>query len=90
VEADLSGMMWTRRCFESEEERAKELERAVKDFEEFLRDHRSQDMVTLFVDRVYADVCSECDEEWELDTHPETGKPICAWCGVEIKESNQC
>jgi len=55
VEADLSNMLWRRNYYGKEEEKAKDLERAVKDFEDFLRDHRSQDMISLSVERVFED-----------------------------------
>ena len=82
VEADLSGMTWTRRG-DTEEEKAKDLERAVKDFHEFLRDHRSQDMVSLNVERKYKDLCSNCGKD-EFDY--EVGKTTCAWCGAIIED----
>jgi len=86
VEADLSGMLWTRRG-DSEEERAKGLESAVKDFHDFLRDHRSQDMVTLSVERVYQDLCSECNEIWESNYRDDS--VFCAYCGAEFREADK-
>lgn len=84
VEADLSGMIY-RWHSQKMEDYAKELEGAVKDFETFLRDHRSQDMVQLSVNRIYADVCSVCNEKWE--TQAEDGKTFCASCGADIEEA---
>ena len=81
VEADLSGMIWTRRG-DTEEQRAKDLEGAVKDFHDFLRDHRSQDMVTLDVVRVHKDICSGCGEVWQAETID--GKESCMCCGAEV------
>jgi len=86
VEADLSGMVFPYRHYKSEEERARDLERAVKDFHNFLRDHRSQDMVTLSVNRKYKDVCSACGDTWE--PYDIDGVPSCANCGAII-ESKQ-
>ena len=86
VEADLSRMIFPSRHYKSEEERAKHLEEAAKEFHSFLRDHRSQDMVTLYVERKYKDVCSACATEWEPDTID--GVPSCANCGAII-ESKQ-
>ena len=85
VEADLSNMIYRSFC-KDEESKAKELERAVKDFHDFLRDHRSQDMVVLDVQRIYKDLCSACDCEWELDQDEETGRIFCAGCGTEIEQ----
>ena len=63
------------------EQVAKEYESWVKDFHEFIRDHRSQDPVDINVEREYQDVCSFCDYEWEED---ENGCPCC--CDEAIKE----
>ena len=46
---------------------AKEMERWVEDFHDFIRDHRSQDPVHLDVNRVYEDQCSHCHNNWEED-----------------------
>ena len=46
----------------------------IRDFNDFIRDHRSQDPVSLNVEREYKDVCSHCRHEWEED---ENGKPLC-------------
>lgn len=88
VEADLSGMLRYSHFlhhYKDEEERAKELDRATKDFNDFLHDHRSQDMISLDVQRIYKDLCSVCGEEWEPD-RGEDGKLYCANCGAEIEE----
>ena len=83
VEADLSNMTWCGRRADVEEQ-AKELERAAEEFHDFLRDHRSQDMVRLDVQRVYQNQCSACGSEWEPDY---TEKPhICASCGAIIEQ----
>ena len=86
VEADLSNMIWiNKRLQYSDPERyAEALEKAVKEFRDFLRDHRSQDMITLDVNREYEEVCSVCREKWEEDK-TENGK-YCANCGAEIEE----
>ena len=68
---------------------AKSAERWAKDFMEFLRDHRSQDLTGLNVVRVKEDVCSACGEKWETmagDAQDgEQGKTFCASCGREAK-----
>ena len=43
---------------------ALQLERWVDDFQEFIRDHRSQDPVNLSVEREYEDQCSLCGNKW--------------------------
>jgi len=70
--------------YKTVEDKAKALEVACRDFQEFLRDHRSQDIVYLCVERTYADICSECEakfEEWIDD-----GVHKCANCGTCIVE----
>jgi len=49
------------------EARARAIERWAKGFEEFVRDHRSQDPVSLTVIRSYGEVCSYCLNTWEED-----------------------
>lgn len=63
---------WYRRTVE---QRAAELEEWARDFEKFVRDHRSQDPVSLSVIRVYEDQCSHCHSEWETDAV--TSEPLC-------------
>jgi len=61
------------------------LERRAKDFNEFVRDHRSQDDIRLHVDRQYEDVCSGCGSTWEPYTIDDSGGVIaCAGCGEPI------
>jgi len=61
---------------------AKALENAVREFEEFLRDHRHQDANSLQVVREYEDVCSVCGKVWEPVTDEEG--MFCASCGTPI------
>lgn len=55
----------------------------ISEFEEFLRDHRSQDAIALRVYTRKADICSNCGEEWEPDEWE--GKTLCAYCGAELE-----
>jgi hypothetical protein len=66
---------------QSLEEQAKALESWVRELQDFLRDHRSQDPVQINVEREYGDYCSACKHPWETDE--QEGKTVCAWCGVE-------
>jgi hypothetical protein len=68
------------------EERGKELKAWVRDFHEFIRDHRSQDPVSLSVEPVYEDQCSFCHYAWEVD---EKGCPVCCNAAVEEWEKAQ-
>jgi len=63
------------------EKQAKRLEEWAKDFNDFIRDHRSQDKVSLSVERIFQDQCSFCGSEWEIDND---GVPMC--CQDAIKE----
>jgi len=63
------------------EEKEKFYEDWVKDFHDFIRDHRSQDPVRLEVERVEKDICEFCEEEWEEDTD---GCPLC--CSEAVEE----
>jgi hypothetical protein len=87
VTADLSGMCWPNyptNC--TLEQWANYLVTATGAFHDFLRDHRSQDMVRLQVERKYADLCSVCGKEWETDYEGDT--KICANCCAELIEEN--
>ncbi len=52
------------------------------EFHDFMRDHRSRDVVSMDVVRDTEEVCSECGHEWEV--YRDDGPPICAYCGVEV------
>ena len=58
----------------SMEDLVKIYEEWIRDFESFMRDHRSQDPVCLNVNRTYIDICSYCKNEWDED---ENGCPCC-------------
>ena len=49
------------------EDKAKRLEEWCREFEKFLLDHRSQDAVTMNVEREYQEQCIHCKREWEQD-----------------------
>lgn len=85
VEADLSGMLWCRYRGNDIEREAKDLERAAKDFHDFLRDHRSQDMVSLDIIRIRKDICVACGAVWE--GYIEDGHENCASCGAVLEET---
>lgn len=65
---------------------AKEYEAWVKEFHDFIRDHRSQDPVTLTVEREYEDQCSFCGSKWETDEH---GAPLCCNEATEEWDATQ-
>ena len=62
------------------EDKAKQLEAWCREFEEFIRDHRSQDPIGLSVEREYQEQCSHCGSEWEEDKDG----PLC--CNEAQKE----
>lgn len=55
------------------EQRARQLEEWCREFEKFVRDHRSQDPVSLSVERQYEERCSHCGYQWEEDADG----PVC-------------
>ena len=70
----------TRWC-RTEEARLKEVERWVKEFHNFIRDHRSQDPVFLSIEKIYQDRCSFCGCEWEEGPNRQ---PLC--CDQALEE----
>jgi hypothetical protein len=60
----------------------RETESWVRKFNDFLRDHRSQDKTYLEVERIKEDQCSGCKNKWE--TYIEEGEIRCASCGLEV------
>ena len=65
---------------ECEAERAEE---AVREFMSFLKDHRSQSGVSVYLERERGDTCSACGLLW--DTVEDDGKTLCGNCGVEAQ-----
>lgn len=61
------------------ERRAKELDSWAHEFEEFVRDHRSQDPVRLNVIREQEEQCSLCGSKWEEDADG----PLCCTAAQE-------
>jgi len=66
-------------------DQAKQMEAWAKEFKEFIRDHRSQDVNSVDVERVYETQCSACGKEWEEMEIDDTGTIGCAWCGVPMQ-----
>lgn len=64
------------------ERKEKALKEWAREFEAFIRDHRSQDPINLTVIRDERDECSLCGREWEQD---EDG-PLC--CNAAQDEWN--
>lgn len=70
---------------------AKELQAAINEFNDFIRDHRSQDSITLNVVSSYADLCSACGDKWETYMDEESDGTVtrrCASCGAAVKEAD--
>lgn len=57
----------------------------IRDFNVFIRDHRSQDMINLEIIPVLSKVCSDCKKEWETMID-DNGKYACANCGSLIED----
>ena len=68
------------------EERGKILDRWAVDLYDFFRDHRSMDVNSVDVERVYEDQCSECHRPWDTFLDEEQGNAeCCAWCGAVVE-----
>lgn len=80
VEADLDAAIYRPKDMA---DYTKQLERAAKEFNEFVRDHRSMDWVSLNVVREYEDQCSHCGYVWETN---EEGAPVCCQEAIEEHE----
>ena len=66
---------------------AKRLEEWARDLEAFVRDHRSQDPVSLTVERDVQILCSGCGRPWEtMGPDEEVPYVSCAWCGEPVAE----
>src|SRR5512133_2331093 len=73
----------------TDEQRYKEMAQWVHYFEEFLRDHRSQDVQSMDVVQEWETQCSECgctDEPMsgEAENGEDPDKLYCNGCGAEI------
>ena len=66
----------------------KELEQEVKNFELFLRDHRSQDMIDLNVTYIKGDICSACKREIEMYFDEDRKCFYCSNCGAKLEEES--
>lgn len=82
VVADFSSE--TRWC-KTKEAAASVLEGCAREFNCFIRDHRSQDDIRLEVERIYEDQCSVCGRAWELLPADADGPECCASCGTPTK-----
>jgi DNA repair exonuclease SbcCD ATPase subunit len=67
------------------EQQAQQADDRAKEFNDFIRDHRSQDDIQLEVVREYRDECSVCGEEWEPAEDDKTHDRYCASCGAEVQ-----
>jgi hypothetical protein len=83
VVADVSRGIYSWRA-KTKEQEAKEMQSLASEFNDFVRDHRSMDWVTLEVEKEYQDQCEHCGYEWEVDAE---GVPVC--CDKAIEEHTQ-
>lgn len=85
IEPTSGALRWCR----NEEEKVKELERWSKELMEFFRDHRSQDVNDVTVERVYETRCTACHQEWEECEYEADGdEPAytgCGYCGLPME-----
>lgn len=88
VEADFDIPQWQRTWRgNTPEAMAKLLEERVREFHDFIRDHRSQDAIQLTVRRIYEEQCSACGDQWK--SYTEQGVESCSGCGAVISSSPQ-
>lgn len=66
----------------SEKLRIASLESWARELEDFVRDHRSQDPITVTVERVTETQCDQCGCPWEVAT--DDNGTFCAWCGIVV------
>ena len=78
VECDLSRI--GRYCRDREES-ARAIEERARDFNNFIKDHRSQDDIQLSVRKIYEQRCSNCDQDPEMTLTDRT----CANCGATVE-----
>ena len=67
---------------ESDESWEKRLTAWGQELEAFIRDHRSQDRTSVYVEVQREAQCDQCGKPWEPDT--QDGVTYCAYCGVEV------
>jgi len=71
------------------ERQANCLEDWAKEMMEFFRDHRSQDVNGITVERVYEEQCDACKREWEECEYEADGdQPAyigCSYCGLPME-----
>lgn len=70
------------------EQRAQELRDWTREFTGFVRDHRSQDAISLDVIEEREDICSVCGQQWETQIDDD-GKLQCANCGAEVDSEEE-
>jgi transposase len=58
----------------------------ARELEEFIRDHRSQDQISINIIRETYDTCSVCGREWEV-YNEDDGSIVCSNCGAIIEEA---
>lgn len=63
----------------------KEYERWLKEFDAFVRDHRSQDgnRLMLSIEKTTQECCAACGDRWDIN-EDERGA-FCASCGAKVK-----
>lgn len=66
------------------EDEAKHLEQQAEDFMRFVRDHRHQDVNSVYVEREYAELCTSCGEKWDTLPADQDGPEICGNCGATV------
>ncbi len=76
----------------NEEDKAKWLEEWANELVSFFHDHRSMDVNSASVERIYKEQCKHCSKDWEPElfeaTKDEPSYLGCAWCGAVVNEKD--
>lgn len=75
------GYAWRREGETAAEAHARLEEERCREFNDFVRDHRSMDDIRLTVERICEDHCAACGEAWDYDDEFKG----CAYCGAELE-----
>ncbi len=88
IRLEIDPPIWIDQLYSGSEQWESKVRDWVKEFNEFIRDHRSQDDVVIEVIQDEKIVCSKCKESWEPttndwgdDEYSGLGDEVCFCCG---------
>jgi hypothetical protein len=83
---DVPSHVYSFRSTDTVEKKMALAEEWIKEVKDLLGEHRNNPGIVLFVNPIKKDVCSNCKQEWELDSDPETKETFCAHCGSVVSD----